>query len=273
MIIHPRHFSAILRDSLVTHPVTYRDHHNKMVVIEGKIALLTFLLYVFLVLYVFFEENIVHLQWMVSCKFPLALSLTLIGVFLPYSQVTRRAALLGCLFGVGILLNMNSTYDSWSCLGWYLCSLSFFHFSEYIMTALYNENKLSIDSFLLNHSFEYKMAAVASWLEFFIEYYTFPFLKSQFTISFLGLCLVVFGELLRKIAMVTAKTNFTHLIQYKKRDQHILVTWGVYGLCRHPGYVGWFFWSIGKFISVFLEYLLSMSSGFKILFIPRVLTM
>lgn len=45
--------------------------------------------------------------------------------------------------------------------------------------------------------------------------------------------------------MFTAGHNFTHLIQYRKRDDHQLVQSGIYSLFRHPSYVGWFWWSIG----------------------------
>lgn len=53
------------------------------------------------------------------------------------------------------------------------------------------------------------------------------------------------GEVLRKGAMMTAKTNFNHIVQSVHEDGHQLVTHGVYSLCRHPSYVGWFLWSIG----------------------------
>ena len=121
------------------------------------------------------------------------------------------------------------------------------------MTALYNADKLSIDSFLLNHSPEYKIAAVVSWVEFAIEFYLYPVMKTQFILSFVGLCLVIFGEVMRKLAMVTAKSNFTHLVQFTKRKEHILVTWGIYSWFRHPGYVGWFYWSIGMLCATFLK--------------------
>lgn len=49
-----------------------------------------------------------------------------------------------------------------------------FHFSEYIMTSIIRPQTLSIDSFLLNHSKAYAIAAVASWIEFFIELWLVP---------------------------------------------------------------------------------------------------
>lgn len=56
----------------------------------------------------------------------------------------------------------------------YMCSLSFFHYSEYLVTAIINPHSLSLDSFLLNHSVEYTFAAVSSWVEFIIEKLTVP---------------------------------------------------------------------------------------------------
>ena len=53
------------------------------------------------------------------------------------------------------------------------------------------------------------------------------------------------GEAIRKIAMLTAGSNFDHLIRTHREDEHQLVTSGIYSLCRHPSYVGWFYWSIG----------------------------
>ena len=50
-----------------------------------------------------------------------------------------------------------------------MCSLSFFHYSEYLVTAVINPRSLSLDSFLLNHSIEYTLAAVSSWVEFTVE--------------------------------------------------------------------------------------------------------
>uniref|UniRef100_H3BA89 Protein-S-isoprenylcysteine O-methyltransferase n=1 Tax=Latimeria chalumnae TaxID=7897 RepID=H3BA89_LATCH len=158
-------------------------------------------------------------------------------------QVAVRAGFLGFAFGCGVLLSYGQS--SWRHFGWYLCSLTFFHYSEYLVTAVSNPRSLSLDSFLLNHSLEYNIAAASSWIEFTIEKLIYPEMKEVTWLSLLGLAMVIFGELLRKVAMVTAGTNFNHIVQNEKADSHILVTSGVYSWFRHPSYVGWFYWSIG----------------------------
>lgn len=57
------------------------------------------------------------------------------------------------------------------------------------------------------------------------------------------MCLL--GEVLRKWAMLTASRNFTHLVRDTKEDGQYLVTSGPYSTFRHPGYAGWFWWSVG----------------------------
>lgn len=57
--------------------------------------------------------------------------------------------------------------------------------------------------------------------------------------------MVLCGEGLRKAAMLTAGSNFNHIVQNEKAQSHVLVTSGVYAYFRHPSYVGWFYWSIG----------------------------
>ena len=44
---------------------------------------------------------------------------------------------------------------------------------------------------------------------------------------------------------MTAGHNFTHLVSESKEAKHALVTDGVYRFVRHPGYCGWFWWSVG----------------------------
>ncbi|KAI1231473.1 hypothetical protein IHE44_0007924 [Lamprotornis superbus] len=179
----------------------------------------------------------------------------------PLYKIAVRACFLGFAFGCGLLLSAGRS--AWRHFGWYMCSLSLFHYSEYLVTAINNPRSLSLDSFLLNHSFEYNLAALSSWVEFTLEKLFFPGrllcpsltlpsytwlvweLKQITWLSTVGLLMVIFGDCLRKAAMLTAGSNFNHIVQNEKSDTHTLVTSGVYGWFRHPSYVGWFYWSIG----------------------------
>uniref|UniRef100_A0A7N4V1L8 Protein-S-isoprenylcysteine O-methyltransferase n=2 Tax=Sarcophilus harrisii TaxID=9305 RepID=A0A7N4V1L8_SARHA len=165
------------------------------------------------------------------------------GANLAQFLIAIRACFLGFVFGCGLLLSFSQS--SWNHFGWYMCSLSLFHYSEYLVTAVNNPKSLSLDSFLLNHSLEYTVAAVSSWIEFTVENYFWPEMKQIVWLSVTGLLMVVFGECLRKAAMFTAGSNFNHVVQNEKSETHTLVTSGVYAWFRHPSYVGWFYWSIG----------------------------
>ncbi|XP_028175065.1 protein-S-isoprenylcysteine O-methyltransferase [Ostrinia furnacalis] len=163
-------------------------------------------------------------------------------------EVLVRSAFLGTVFATGIY--MATFEDGLRVFGLYTMVLSMFHFSEFMAVALTNPRTLTIDSFILNHSVQYGVAAVSSWIEWGVEYYFFPEMKTYFWVSALGVVMCIGGELLRKSAMFTAKTNFNHTVQYVKRPDHQLVTHGVYAICRHPSYVGWFYWSIGTQITL-----------------------
>ncbi|KAJ2938008.1 hypothetical protein O0L34_g14462 [Tuta absoluta] len=163
-------------------------------------------------------------------------------------EVACRSTFLGAAFSTGLYLaTLNS---GWRVLGFYTIFLSFFHFSEFMAVAMTNPNTLSIDSFILNHSKQYSLAAVSSWIEFVVENYYFPAMKSYFWLSAVGVVMCIGGEILRKSAMFTARTNFNHTVQLVKKPDHQLVTRGVYSVCRHPSYVGWFYWSIGTQVTL-----------------------
>lgn len=127
----------------------------------------------------------------------------------------------------------------------YILLLSFFHFSEFVSVGFFNPTQLTFDSFLLNHSIEYGAALVISLSEYFIECYFFPALKYNIYLIIIGFIISSGGEFFRKAAMYTAKTNFNHIISTQRISKHVLVKHGVYSICRHPSYVGWFYWSIG----------------------------
>lgn len=120
----------------------------------------------------------------------------------------------------------------------------FFHSSEFILAiSFHGRSNVTLSSLLISK--HYVVAMTFSLLEYLFEAYFFPGLKEYWWISNLGLVMVIIGEIIRKMAIVTAGQAFTHLIKIYHEDHHRLVTDGVYRLVRHPGYCGFFVWSVG----------------------------
>jgi protein-S-isoprenylcysteine O-methyltransferase len=168
-------------------------------------------------------------------------------IYQTHYDVAVRALWLGIGLSGSVAVATSSS-PPWSgrLLGWYIAALCVFHWGEYFVTAVSNPRNLKLESFLLDHSREYHLAIIASFIEFIIEWLLFPSLKQPSWVSIVGLVIVFSGDLLRKLAMLTAKTNFNHYIQYSKSNDHELVTSGIYAWTRHPSYVGWFYWSFGN---------------------------
>jgi protein-S-isoprenylcysteine O-methyltransferase len=156
----------------------------------------------------------------------------------------------------------------------YVVTVCTFHFMEFFVTAFYNPTQCSADSFLINHSTSYTAAAIASWMEFWLTRILVVLLMRIVTTttskvvttiprgivssgirlwihwshwSFgLGIVIVVMGQVIRSLAMMTAGESFNHLIQTRRKANHVLITHGVYAVFRHPSYVGFYYWSIGE---------------------------
>lgn len=169
------------------------------------------------------------------------------------------ACILGLLLGAHIIVWILVSLDIWYLLelGWcssgrmfllwqwcsYAIALCCFHLLEFAITALYNPTECSSDSFLVNHSTAYTAAALTSWLEFGIRFCFFPSAAIPM-VSYAGLPVLWVAQFIRSSAMATAGESFNHLIQTSKKDNHRLITHGIYRWFRHPSYVGFFYWSI-----------------------------
>ena len=75
----------------------------------------------------------------------------------------------------------------------------------------------------------YVVAMVSGIIEYAIEGFLLPDLKSKAWVSYIGLSLVILGEMIRKTAIITAQKNFTHDIKLYHDESHKLVVHGVYG--------------------------------------------
>ncbi|GAB4838419.1 protein-S-isoprenylcysteine O-methyltransferase [Ancistrocladus abbreviatus] len=120
----------------------------------------------------------------------------------------------------------------------------FFHISEYFLAAsIHGRSNVTLQSLLISK--HYMTAMACSLLEYSLEITFFPTLKEFWSISNFGLTMVVTGEIIRKMGILTAGQAFTHLIKIYHDDDHKLVKHGIYGFVRHPGYCGFFVWSVG----------------------------
>eukprot|EP00804_Cyclotella_cryptica_P025473 CCRYP_011993-RA/>CCRYP_011993-RA protein AED:0.08 eAED:0.08 QI:154/1/1/1/0.75/0.6/5/844/287 len=126
----------------------------------------------------------------------------------------------------------------------YIIFLCTFHLGEFFATSLFNPSVTTADSFMVNHSKAYSAAALISWVEFIVRFLFSPKTNSTF-IFFVGLGFVIGGQICRTWAMVTCGESFNHYIQRDKKDNHVLVTHGIYSFLRHPSYVGFFYWAVG----------------------------
>ncbi|GAB4853239.1 protein-S-isoprenylcysteine O-methyltransferase [Ancistrocladus abbreviatus] len=125
-----------------------------------------------------------------------------------------------------------------------LFAVIFFHVSEYGLAAsIHGRSNVTLQSLLISK--HYIIAMACSLLEYLLEIIFLPRLKELWWISNFGLAMVITGEIIRKMGILTAGRAFTHLIKIYHEDDHKLVTHGIYSFVRHPGYCGFFIWSVG----------------------------
>jgi protein-S-isoprenylcysteine O-methyltransferase len=125
----------------------------------------------------------------------------------------------------------------------YFSALCIFHLMEFFTTAIWNPTTATATSFLVNHSLSYTAAALVSWTEFSIRFVWFPSWNVPIA-SGIGFILVSIAQGIRCTAMIHCGESFNHIIQRDKKENHVLVTTGIYSILRHPSYVGFFYWSI-----------------------------
>jgi len=130
-------------------------------------------------------------------------------------------------------------------LGFFVAAWAAFHWGEYAVTAGWNLEKCSVDSFLLENGMTYHLAHGTALAEYIVTMYVWPGWKTHGGITLAGIVLVLAGQVLRSMAMIHASTNFSHAVAFRKREAHVLVTDGVYAWLRHPAYTGFFYWAVG----------------------------
>lgn len=133
----------------------------------------------------------------------------------------------------------------------FMVAVMLFHWSEFAFVVFYHTKDVSFRSLMLSpvpfggYSVAMTAAVLEYWCWAFVPVTRWPTMRMiRATIFCLGAVLSLSGWALRTLALFTAKSNFTHLVANRKDPNHMLVTNGVYRFCRHPGYVGWFVWSV-----------------------------
>uniref|UniRef100_A0A182JF20 Protein-S-isoprenylcysteine O-methyltransferase n=1 Tax=Anopheles atroparvus TaxID=41427 RepID=A0A182JF20_ANOAO len=226
-----------------------------MLCYEGKLSLYCFLggmstLLVFYCAEAWWHEESIWTKVALPVGYYAALNVIIKIRYKPRDyQIAVRATFLGTVLSAGIVVFLYAG-ERYKSFGIYATLMALFHYSEYLGIAICNPKTLSTDSFILNHSIHYALAAAASWVEFFAEVYFMPEMKTYKLLWIVGVLMCLAGESLRKVAMITASKNFSHIVQFEHHNEHELVTHGVYGWMRHPSYVGWFYWSVGTQIAL-----------------------
>lgn len=145
----------------------------------------------------------------------------------------------------------------------FAAALALFHYLEFDMTARFNPSDAKVDSFLLSaNGSAYNIAHASAMIEVLLRSFlysayrptwlrmpvkipaVFPTVSSTGPICAGFLCIIV-GQYVRSAAMAKAGSSFNHLVQSTKRDDHVLVTDGIYAFSRHPSYFGFFWWGLG----------------------------
>jgi len=129
----------------------------------------------------------------------------------------------------------------------FLLMLTIYHVLDFAIEHTRSGSKLSLDALLLSPWYCGAMALCL--IEYAVEYWLFPSWKSSSRLStvcyIVGTLGMAFGDGLRKASMIHNK-SFTHVITQVKRKDHRLVTSGPYRVWRHPGYAGWYYWSLSS---------------------------
>jgi len=149
-------------------------------------------------------------------------------------------------------------------MGLFLSAVMPFHLIEHIFVSTTSPGELTVSSFLFNpvplHGYCVAMLFAITEYNLHLYFYSGPSWLSYF--GFVG---SLSGWIFRSVALFTARANFTHKIRDAKHPDHELITWGIYSLVRHPGYAGWFVWSVST--QVILQNPISLVLYFAVSFL------
>ncbi|KAJ1797101.1 farnesyl cysteine-carboxyl methyltransferase [Coemansia sp. RSA 2399] len=155
---------------------------------------------------------------------------------------------LGILAAAGLSTALVGGWSALGILGIYAAFVSLYHMCEYLSVAMYNPLRVSMESFMFQPDGEdggYALAICVSLVEYAVEWWFYPGLKRPGLVTVIGFAVAAVGQVLRTLAMVTAKVSFNHYVATHRMTDHQLITHGIYKFERHPSYVGFFLWAVG----------------------------
>ncbi|KAL1305951.1 hypothetical protein AAFC00_004090 [Neodothiora populina] len=172
------------------------------------------------------------------------------------SSIALHAFALGTSLGLCVLLApyLALHHNRLWRLPEFIATLCIFHFLEFYTTARWNTPNARVSSFLLfSNGAAYNVAHASAMVEIAVSSLLFPRWQalgsSSLTLA-VGAAMVVVGQVVRSVAMAEAGKSFNHIPQRKKRDDHVLVTSGVYAWVRHPSYFGYYYFAVGTQVVV-----------------------
>lgn len=165
------------------------------------------------------------------------------------SRIACIAFFLGCTASICVGLMIYSTVISNNVMLYALALYTFvahvlFHMGEFLVAASSRPHDTCAESFMIFHSTAYVIASLLAYIECFLRYALPPFIVSpiqpQFWSCSLFALLTLIFYAIRLIGMHQCGSHFSLQIEEVRREEHHLVTTGVYAWCRHPAYFGWF---------------------------------
>lgn len=161
-------------------------------------------------------------------------------------NVSAISFIMGNLLMLNILFLLNHQFNKYYKINLYFLVLIVFHFFEFMVTAIWNHSRVTVNSFLLNNGIEYWLAHLFSLTEHIILQTYYPSSQSKL-LDTISLTMILISQSIRTISMITAAQSFNHKVSTSKTPDkdHTLVTKGIYNYIRHPSYFGFFYWSIG----------------------------
>ena len=159
-----------------------------------------------------------------------------------YQYMTGFSLILILSYSISMIFITRTIYYQFFC---YLITLCIYHYTEFFSELLFHFQDLQKDAFLLYQNKNWVISTSVSFVEVLLGTYFFHEYKNIKILFIIGLLMTIAGQYFRIAALFTGKSNFTHKIQLRKRKSHVLVKYGIYKICRHPSYFGFFIWSVG----------------------------